>query len=93
MCEYFRMMQYFHEIGILKHNEILFEMGMKEKEHELYFLSKIKNKKLLPFFEVIFSWGNQKSFNDIDFEKKYPVEHASLYCQKRVQEQIKDSLT
>ena len=54
VCEYFRMMQYFHELGILEHNQILYEMGIKEKEHEVYFLGQIKNKKLLPFFERIF---------------------------------------
>ena len=80
VCEYFRMMQYFHEIGITTHNTILFEMGIKEKEHEIYFLSSIKNKKLLPFFEKIFAWGNHKSFNDIDLENKYPIEESSKYC-------------
>lgn len=82
VCEYFRMMQYFHEIGILEHNEILFEMGIKEKEHEVYFLDRIKNKKLLPFFEKIFAWGSKKSFNDVDLEKKYPVAESRLYCKK-----------
>jgi hypothetical protein len=66
VCEYFRMMQYFHELGILDHNQALYEMGMKEKEHEIYFLGKIKNKKMLPFFEKLFSWGSAKSFNDVD---------------------------
>ncbi|MFM2392675.1 MAG: hypothetical protein RLZZ546_652 [Bacteroidota bacterium] len=82
VCEYFRMMQYFHEIGIVDHNETLYEMGIKEKEHEIYFLNKIKNKKLLPIFEKIFSWGSHKSFNDVDLENKYPVEASKQYCQK-----------
>ncbi len=82
VCEYFRMMQYFHELGILKHNQVLYEMGMKEKEHEVYFLGKIKNKSLLPFFEKLFAWGSSKSFNDIDLDKKYPVESSVLYCKK-----------
>lgn len=82
VCEYFRMMQYFHKIGITEHNHILYEMGMKEKEHEIYFLGKIKNKKMLPFFEKLFSWGQKKSFNDVDLEKKYPVEAADMYCKK-----------
>jgi hypothetical protein len=82
VCEYFRMMQYFHELGILEHNQILFEMGIKEKEHEIYFLGKIKNKKLLPFFEKLFSWGSKKSFNDVDLERKYPIEESKLYCKK-----------
>jgi hypothetical protein len=82
VCEYFRMMQYFHELGILKHNEILYEMGIKEKEHEIYFLGKIKNKKLLPVFEKIFAWGSSKSFNDVDLEAKYPIEESKVYCKK-----------
>lgn len=82
VCEYFRMMKYFHEIGITEHNEILYEMGIKEKEHEVYFLGKIKHKKLLPFFEKIFSWGSHKSFNNVDLEAKYPINEAKSYCKK-----------
>jgi hypothetical protein len=83
VCEYFRMMQYFHELDILDHNQSLYEMGMKEKEHEIYFLGKIKNKRMLPFFEKLFSWGSANSFNDVDLEKKYPVEASVLYCRKQ----------
>jgi len=86
VCEYFRMMHYFHELGIIEHNEILYEMGIKEKEHEIYFLGKIKNKKMLPFFEKLFSWGANKSFNDIDLDKKYPVESSAIYCRKIIEE-------
>jgi hypothetical protein len=82
VCEYFRMMQFFHELGIREHDEVLYEMGIKEKEHEIYFLGKIKGKKLLPFFEKIFAWGGKKSFNDVDLDKKYPVEASSKYCKK-----------
>jgi hypothetical protein len=82
VCEYFRMMQYFHELNILEHNEILFEMGIKEKEHEVYFLGKIKNKKLMPFFEKVFGWGSDNSFNDVDLDKKYPVKDSAMYCKK-----------
>ncbi len=82
VCEYFRMMQYFHELDIVEFNEILYEMGIKEKEHEIYFLGKIKNKKLLPFFEKLFAWGSSKSFNDVNLEKKYPIEASKAYCKK-----------
>ncbi|MEP7164688.1 MAG: hypothetical protein ABI741_08340 [Ferruginibacter sp.] len=82
VCEYFRMMHYFHELNISSHDQVLFEMGIKEKEHEIYFLGKIKNKKMLPFFEKLFAWGSGKSFNDVDLEKKYPVESSKMYCQK-----------
>lgn len=82
VCEYFRMMHYFHELGIIKHNRILYEMGIKEKEHEVYFLNTIKHKKLLPFFEKIFAWGATKSFNDVDLDQKYPIEQAEAYCRK-----------
>lgn len=63
--EYFIMKNYFNQLNITKHDAVLAEMGMKEKEHEVYFLSKIKTHKWLPFFEKVFSWGNNKSLNSI----------------------------
>ncbi len=82
VCEYFRMKHYFNSLGITKHDHILYEMGMKEKEHEVYFLNKIKNNKLLPIFEKFFSWGANKTLNNVDWEHKYPVEQSDLYCNK-----------
>lgn len=82
VCEYFRMMHFFHELGIKDHDKILYEMGMKEKEHEVYFFDKIKDSKALPFFEKIFSWGGKKSFNDVDLDAKYSVEASKAYCKK-----------
>lgn len=82
VCEYFRMKQYFNSLGITEHDFILYEMGMKEKEHEVYFLSKIKDNKLLPFFEKLFFWG-KSSFNNIDLDKKYPVEESDIYCKHK----------
>ena len=80
MCEYFVMMHYFHSLGIKDHDQILYEMGMKEKELEVYFLEQIKHSRLLPLFEKIFSWGRTSSRNDVDFEKKYPVVESHRYC-------------
>jgi hypothetical protein len=82
VCEYFRMMHYFHELGIKTHDSILYEMGIKEKEHEVYFLDKIKSNKLLPFFQKYFFWGSEKSFNDVDLDKKYPIDSSDQYCRK-----------
>src|SRR5215203_6874294 len=82
VCEYFVMMQYFHSLGIHDHDVTLYEMGMKEKEHEVYFLSKIKSNKLLPLFEKLFFWGKSNSFNNVDLDKKYPVEDSDHYCRK-----------
>ncbi len=82
VCEYFRMMHMFHSIGITDHDTVLYEMGIKEKEHEIYFLEQIKTNKMLPFFEWLFSWGNKKGFNDIDLEKKYSIEESEKYCKK-----------
>lgn len=82
VCEYFRMKQYFNETGIKAHDEILYEMGIREKEHEVYFLGKIKHNKLLPFFEKIFAWGGNKSFNNVNLDEKYPVESSDIYCKK-----------
>jgi len=82
VCEYFRMKQYFNSLGITEHDQLLYNMGIKEKEHEVYFLAQIKNNKLLPFFEKIFAWGNKKGFNNIDLDKKYPLEQSGIYCKK-----------
>ena len=87
VCEYFRMMHFFHSLGIKDHDKVLYEMGIKEKEHEVYFLEQIKTNKLLPFFEWLFSWGNKKGFNDIDLDKKYSIEESEKYCKKQVQKQ------
>lgn len=82
VCEYFKIKQWFNKFGITEHDHLLYEMGMKEKEHEVYFLDRIKDNKFLPFFEKIFSWGNKKSFNDVDLDEKYPVENSGEYCKK-----------
>ncbi len=79
VCEYIRMKRYFNELNITIHDEILYEMSLKEKEHEVYFYNKIKDHKWLPFFENIFSWGI-KSKNDIDLDKGFDIEHTNSYC-------------
>ena len=81
VCEYFRMKQYFNSLGIKDHDRLLYDMGMKEKEHEVYFLEGIKTNKFLPLFEKLFSWGKH-SFNNIELDKKYPVEESGDYCKK-----------
>ncbi len=80
VCEYFRMKQYFNGLGIAVHDKVLYDMGIKEKEHEVYFLKQIKKDKLLPLFEKLFSWGDKTSFNNIDIDKKYPLEESDPYC-------------
>ena len=82
VCEYFRMKQFFNNMGITEHDPILYEMGIKEKEHEVYFLEIIKADKLLPLFEKIFTWGTGESLNNVDLDKKYPVEESKGYCKK-----------
>jgi hypothetical protein len=74
------MMNYFHSLGIKQHDGILYEMGIKEKEHEVYFLEQIKDSKWLPYFERVFSWGKKSSANDVDLENKLPVEVSNQYC-------------
>lgn len=82
VCEYFRMKQFFNSLGIKEHDKILYEMGIKEKEHEVYFLQQIKTNRLLPYFEKIFKWGIIESMNNIDLDKKYPLEESDHYCKK-----------
>ena len=80
VCEYFVMMHYFHALGITEHDAMLYEMGMKEKEHEVHFLETIKHAKWLPLFERVFSWGKAASLNDVNLTEKRPLETASSYC-------------
>ena len=80
VCEYFLMMRYFHSLGITEHDAMLYEMGIKEKEHETYFLEIIKEAKWLPFFERIFRWGINSSKNDVDLENQKPLEKSAVYC-------------
>ena len=77
------MMRYFNEIGITAHDEVLYEMGMKEKEHEVYFQKCLQNNRLLPLFEKIFGWGNKSSSNDVDLDNKATVEESKKYCKRR----------
>jgi hypothetical protein len=82
VCEYFRMRQYFNSIGIYKHDLILYEMGIKEKEHEVYFLAQVKDDKLLPLFEKVFAWGTNSSYNNVDLNNKQTPENSGDYCKK-----------
>ncbi len=82
VCEYFVMMHYFHELGNHDHDELLYEMAIKEKEHEIFFLKVCERSKLIPYFEKIFKWGSKSSLNDVDLENKYPIEKSDAYCKK-----------
>lgn len=82
VCEYFKMKQMFNSLGIRQWDAVLYEMGMKEKEHEIYFLNKIRESKVLPLFERLFNWGRGRSANNIDLDKKYPVEESEGYCKR-----------
>ena len=80
VCEYFIMMRHFNELGIHEHDEMLYEMGLKEKEHEVYFQGMINGATWLPFFERVFNWGAGTSLNDVALEDPLPVEAAGNYC-------------
>ena len=80
VCEYFIMMRYFNEIEIREHDEVLYEMAIKEKEHEAYFQKSLEHNRLLPLFERIFGWGSKRSFNDVDLDNKMSVEESKGYC-------------
>ena len=93
VCEYFVMMRHFHSLGIHDHDAMLYEMGMKEKEHEVYFLEQIKASRLLPLFQRLFSWGAGSSANDVDLQKKQPVEESDKYCKaSKAQEDVRKTL-
>ena len=81
VCEYFVMMRHFHSLGIREHDAMLYEMGMKEKEHELYFLEQVKTSRLLPLFQRLFSWGPGSTVNDVDLASPRPVDEPGRYCE------------
>jgi hypothetical protein len=81
VCEYIRMKRLFNALNITSHNEVLYEMSLKEKEHEIYFYEGIKDSKWLPFFEKVFHWGSKKSKNDIDLEEGFLIEETNRYCE------------
>jgi hypothetical protein len=80
VCEYFLMMRYFNSMNIHEHDEVLYEMGIKEKEHEMYFLKQIKTSRLLPLFQKLFSWGIAESVNDVELTHKYHPRESNQYC-------------
>ncbi|WP_214072938.1 hypothetical protein [Mucilaginibacter sp. dw_454] len=80
VCEYIRMKRLFNALDITAHDAILYEMSLKEKEHEVYFYEQIKDNKLLPFFERFFGWGAVKRKNDIDLETGFYIEDTNGYC-------------
>lgn len=82
VCEYFVMIHRFRALGITEHDAILYEMGIREKEHEVHFLHVIKDAAWLPLFERIFAWGKTTSLNDVDLTQKQPVEQAGTYCRR-----------
>ena len=82
VCEYFVMMRHFHSLGINEHDELLYEMGIKEKEHEVFFLEMIKDESWMPIFEKVFKWGERNSFNDVDLKNKKNPSKSQSYCNK-----------
>jgi len=80
VCEYFVMMRHFRSLGITEHDDLLYAMGVKEKEHEDYFLGLVKDEPWFPWFERVFNWGPTRSRNDVDLADLKPANEATLYC-------------
>jgi hypothetical protein len=90
VCEYFVMMQQFHSLGIRQHDEMLYEMGIKEKEHEVYFFEQVRASRLLPLFQRVFHWGAGESKNDVDLERKLAAVQSATYCRGYGRRQASD---
>jgi len=87
VCEYFVMMRHFRSLGIREHDAVLYEMGLKEKEHEVYFLDQVRDSRWLPFFEWLFSWGAHASANDVDLQSPRRLGESHQYCKARTEGQ------
>jgi hypothetical protein len=68
---------------ITDHDAVLYEMGMKEKEHEVYVQKSLENNRLPPLLEKVFGWGKTSSSNDVDLENKATVDESKRYCKHR----------
>ncbi|MCJ8331471.1 MAG: hypothetical protein HRT89_11595 [Lentisphaeria bacterium] len=88
VCEYFIMQRRFNSLGITEHDAVLYEMGIKEKEHEVQFLDMVRDEAWLPYFEKVFSWGTTTSLNDVDLETKLEAASSKQYCKSGIAEQI-----
>lgn len=86
VCEYIVMLRYFHDLGITEHDEVLYAMGLKEKEHEVFFQEMVEGTRWLPLFEKVFAWGTEATLNDVDFDQPLPVERAGDYCKNYKEE-------
>jgi len=84
VCEYFVMIRHFRSLGISKHDQLLWEMGIKEKEHEVYFLQMVRGARWLPLFERVFHWGINCSRNNVesDAEARLSLAEVDRYCDK-----------
>ncbi len=82
VCEYFVMLHRFHALGVTEHDEVLYEMGIKEKEHEVHFLNLIREARWLPWFERIFGWGSGHTLNDVDLASPPGVGAADHVCRR-----------
>ena len=80
VCEYFVMMKYFRSLGITEHDQMLYDMAIKEKEHEVFYLKAVEENKSLPIFEKLFGWGKVQKKNDVEFDNLLPVERSNNYC-------------
>ncbi len=81
VCEYVRMKRLFNALNITEHDDVLYKMSFKEKEHEVFFYEKIKDNKWLPIFEKMFSWG-LKSKNDINLKQGFSIKDTNSYCER-----------
>lgn len=67
--EYFRLIEYFDELGITEHHSSLRAMAIKEKEHEHALFDQIRSNRALPVFERVFGWGEVRVFKELPLPK------------------------
>ncbi|MEO2012988.1 MAG: hypothetical protein ABGZ53_01320 [Fuerstiella sp.] len=84
VCEYFVMIRHFRSLGISKHDQLLWEMGIKEKEHEVFFLQMVRDARWFPLFERVFRWGINCSANNVDpdADARLSLAEVDRYCDR-----------
>jgi rubrerythrin len=79
--EYITMAALASDSNLADERECILEMARVEKDHEMYFLSRIRGHRWMAVFQRVFTWGPERSFNALTWEdrsgRQQPVSDAS----------------
>jgi rubrerythrin len=75
--EYLRLAELIEGTVLMPERACILDMARVEKEHELYFLSRIRDHRWMAVFQAVFSWGPRRSFNAMELAPEGPSTRTS----------------